>query len=156
MHEGITRREFCSAIGASSIALGTRRFVKTRTPPRKPNIDHLICDDLGWGNGLRSRGFEILQVLPTLTDNACPLIRNRAVHPEVPFFFYFALPSPHCPRVPLPEFEGKSRAGGPQDQLYKLRNDPGEIDNQWLNRPELLQRLTVLLEGCKNSGRSSA
>jgi hypothetical protein len=156
MPEGITRREFCSAIGASSIALGTRRFVKARAPPRKPNIVYLICDDLGWGNGLRAPGFEIPQVLPTLTDKACSLIRNRAAHPEVPFFFYFALPSPHYPWVPLPEFEGKSRAGGPQGQLYNLRNDPGETDNQWLNRPELVQRLTVLLEGCKNSGRSSA
>jgi len=47
-------------------------------------------------------------------------------------------------------------AQGSQGQLYNLRNDPGETDSQWLNKPELAHRLTALLEDHKNSGTSAA
>lgn len=64
-----------------------------------------------WRPGLRAPGFEFPQVLPTLTHKAEDILHRRAEHKEQPFFLYFALPSPHTPWVPLPEYHGKSGAG---------------------------------------------
>jgi arylsulfatase A len=44
--------------------------------------------------------------------------------------------------------------GGPQGQLYNLDDDPEEKDNLWLKKPEVVKRLTDLLEKVKADGRS--
>ena len=64
-----------------------------------------------WRAGLRAPHFEFPQVLPTLTDKAVAILHERALQRERPFFLYFAMPSPHTPWVPLPEYRGKSGAG---------------------------------------------
>jgi arylsulfatase A-like enzyme len=64
-----------------------------------------------WRPGLRAPHFEFPQVLPTLTDKAVEILREREHHKEQPFFLYFAMPSPHTPWVPLGEYRGKSGAG---------------------------------------------
>lgn len=46
------------------------------------------------------------------------------------------------------------KPGGPQGQLYNLESDPGERDNLWLKRPELVKRLTALLDQYKTRGHS--
>ena len=56
------------------------------------------------------KGWEAVKILPALTENAVRYIESRAKKPQ-PFFFYFALTSPHYPVVPAPEFMGKSKAG---------------------------------------------
>ncbi|MDE1163365.1 MAG: arylsulfatase [Acidobacteriaceae bacterium] len=91
-----------------------------------------------WRAGMRAEHFEIPQVLPTLTAKACTLVEQRAKQPE-PFFLYFALPSPHTPWVPLPEYKGKSRAGDYGDyvvevdamigKLLKTLDDAGLTEN---------------------------
>jgi arylsulfatase A-like enzyme len=48
----------------------------------------------------------------------------------------------------------KPQKGGPQGQLYNLDEDPGEKNNLWLKRPEIVKRLTKLLERYKSEGRS--
>ncbi len=48
----------------------------------------------------------------------------------------------------------KPKPGGPQGQLYDLQDDPGEQKNLWLERPEIVERLTVLLERYKQQGYS--
>ncbi len=53
---------------------------------------------------------------------------------------------------------GWSSKGLPEDpegQLYNLENDPGEMDNQYTQRPEMVRRLTQLLDRYKKKGRSS-
>ena len=60
---------------------------------------------------MRAPHFEFPQVLPTLTDKAVEILREREHHKEQPFFLYFAMPSPHTPWVPLGEYRGKSGAG---------------------------------------------
>jgi arylsulfatase A-like enzyme len=55
-------------------------------------------------------GFDFDQVTPTFTGKAVDIINRQAKKAE-PFFLYFALPSPHTPWLPLPEYRGKSRAG---------------------------------------------
>jgi arylsulfatase A len=73
-----------------------------------------------WRSGLRAKDFEIPKVLPTLTDKAVEIIRERASITNEPFFLYFALPSPHTPWVPLPEFQGKSKAGDYGDYVVEV------------------------------------
>jgi len=46
--------------------------------------------------------------------------------------------------------------GGPQGQLYHMDDDPAETANLWSDRPEVVERLTAVLEGCQASGRSRA
>jgi arylsulfatase A-like enzyme len=73
-----------------------------------------------WRAGLRAPDFKIPEVLPTLTDKAVEVLRERAQHREQPFFLYFALPSPHTPWVPLPEYHGKSGAGDYGDYVAEV------------------------------------
>jgi hypothetical protein len=44
--------------------------------------------------------------------------------------------------------------GGPQGQLYNLAADPKEENNLWLARPDVVARLTALLEKYKTEGHS--
>jgi len=53
----------------------------------------------------------------------------------------------------LPRDE-KPKEGGPQGQLYNLDDDPQEKTNLWLEKPEVVKRLTMLLEKHKTDGRS--
>ena len=48
----------------------------------------------------------------------------------------------------------KPTSGGPRGQLYNLADDPGETTNLWSEQPEIVERLTTLLEGYKQTGRS--
>lgn len=73
-----------------------------------------------WRAGLRAPDFQFAQVLPTLTDKTVEVLRARAKSPEQPFFLYFALPSPHTPWVPLPEYHNKSRAGDYGDYVAEV------------------------------------
>src|SRR5690606_10105341 len=43
-------------------------------------------------------------------------------------------------------------AEGPKGQLYDLATDPSEANNLWLDRPEIVERLTAQLEKRKQSG----
>jgi arylsulfatase A-like enzyme len=80
-----------------------------------------------WRAGLRAPHFEIPQVLPTLTQKAVDVIHERASKPQEPFFLYFALPSPHTPWVPLPEYHGKSKAGDYGDYVVEVDTMIGRI-----------------------------
>ncbi len=44
--------------------------------------------------------------------------------------------------------------GGPRGQLYHLGNDPAESRNLWLDEPEIVERLTALLNRYQRAGRS--
>jgi len=46
------------------------------------------------------------------------------------------------------------KAGEAQGQLYNLDDDPEEKDNLWLQKPEVVKRLTALLEKYKAERRS--
>ena len=48
----------------------------------------------------------------------------------------------------------KPSAGGPRGQLYHLTDDPGETANLWSEQPQIVDRLTKLLQRYKNQGRS--
>lgn len=60
-----------------------------------------------WRKGPTSPDFDHEDVLPNLTRRAVKYIKEQ-VKNEKPFFLYLALPSPHTPVLPTPEFKGKS------------------------------------------------
>jgi arylsulfatase A-like enzyme len=51
-------------------------------------------------------------------------------------------------------WDGKGSPNDPPGQLYDMENDPGEMDNLYTKRPEIVERLTALLEKYKKDGRS--
>jgi arylsulfatase A len=92
-----------------------------------------------WRPGPIAPHFVMDQVLPTITDKAVSIIHDRAAKPDQPFFLYVALPSPHTPWLPLPEYQGKSKAGKYGDyvaevdemlgRVMRALKETGEIDN---------------------------
>jgi arylsulfatase A len=46
------------------------------------------------------------------------------------------------------------RPGGARGELYNLEEDPEEKNNRWSQEPEVVRRLTALLEKIKDDGRS--
>lgn len=46
------------------------------------------------------------------------------------------------------------KPGGPRGQLYNIARDPAEKENLWLKHPEIVARLTALLEKYQREGRS--
>jgi arylsulfatase A-like enzyme len=79
-----------------------------------------------WRGGDMMPGFDFPQVVPTLTDKAVDIVNHRAKEKN-PFFLYFALPSPHNPWLPLPEYKGKSRAGDYGDYVYETDAMVGKV-----------------------------
>ena len=64
-------------------------------------------------------GFKHVEVLPTMVKKAEEYIEK---HAGQPFFLYLALPSPHSPILPSPEFAGKSKAGQYGDYVMETDN----------------------------------
>lgn len=50
---------------------------------------------------------------------------------------------------------GKPEPGGPEGQLYDMEVDIAEQRNLWLERPDVVKKLTGLLEKYQNEGRSA-
>src|SRR5882762_5199769 len=80
-----------------------------------------------WRGGGIAPGFKIEDVLPTLTERATGIIRERAAKPSQPFFLYLALTAPHTPWVPKPEFQGKSKAGIYGDFVAQVDDTLGRV-----------------------------
>ncbi len=51
--------------------------------------------------------------------------------------------------------EEKPKEGEPAGQLYNLADDPGETKNLYADKPEIVKRLTALLEQYQKKGRSA-
>lgn len=64
-----------------------------------------------WRGGAQAPHFDIDQTLPTLTTKVVDIIKERAAHPQQPFFLYFPMTGPHTPWLATQEFRGKSKAG---------------------------------------------
>lgn len=63
-----------------------------------------------WRAGGLAPGFKHVEVLPTLTARAeQEILTHGESHADQPLFLYLALPAPHTPWVPTPEFAGKSK-----------------------------------------------
>jgi arylsulfatase A-like enzyme len=56
--------------------------------------------------------------------------------------------------IPTPPVEVEPAADGVKGQLYNLADDPHEPYNLWAQRPEIVQRLTKLLDQYKECGHT--
>ena len=54
----------------------------------------------------------------------------------------------------LKQYALPEKAPNAPGQLYNLKSDPGEKDNLYFKRPEIVKRLKRLLESTKKMGRS--
>ena len=77
--------------------------------------------------GPKVKGWNPYEVLPTLTKKTLEWIGKQKE--SVPFFLYFALPSPHAPIIPNDEFDGKSQAGGYGDFMVQTDWVVGQVLN---------------------------
>lgn len=80
-----------------------------------------------WRAGAKAPHFDIPQVLPSLTEKAVSVIEDRSKKKDVPFFLYFALPSPHTPWVALPEYKNTSKAGDYGDYVVEVDAMIGKV-----------------------------
>jgi len=71
-------------------------------------------------------GWDLEQILPTLTRKAVEYIEGRSGG-DKPFFLYFPLTGPHCPIVPTAEFRGRSGAGVYGDFVMQVDDTVGQV-----------------------------
>jgi arylsulfatase A len=92
-----------------------------------------------WREGAIAPHFDIGEVMPTLTQQAVSVVRERTKRREQPFFLYFPMTGPHTPWMPRAPFRGRSRAGDYGDfvaqiddtvrQVLKALDDSGAARN---------------------------
>ncbi|WP_167609230.1 sulfatase family protein [Maribellus sediminis] len=75
-----------------------------------------------WRRGLTSDDFVHERVLPDVTDKTIAFI-DRSAKDNQPFFIYMALPAPHTPILPSPEFQGKSGLDNPYGDFVMMVDD---------------------------------
>jgi len=105
------------------------QLLGTPTATMTPEVGNKTTKEGNWEfrPGPMMKDWEPYDVLPTLTKKAVAWIENQK-HDQ-PFFFYFALPSPHAPIIPNDEFIGKSAAGGYGDFMFQTDWVAGQVLN---------------------------
>ncbi len=77
-------------------------------------------------SGPAAPSFEAVDALPTLTRKAAAYI-DAQKNAKTPFFLYLALPSPHTPIVPSPEWKGRSGISDYADYVMETDWAVGEV-----------------------------
>lgn len=106
-------------------------WVENDRAPVPPTLQ--IAADVGLGGsrgrfyrgGAISPGFEIDQVLPTITSRAQQFIQKQ--NQARPFFLYLPLTAPHTPWAPLKEFQGRARVLSYGDFVAQVDDSVGRI-----------------------------
>ncbi|MCA9241098.1 MAG: arylsulfatase [Planctomycetales bacterium] len=90
--------------------------------PEKPSVTKHFFRD-----GIAAPGFEAIDVLPALTEQATRYVRGEDRHRDKPFFLYLPLTAPHTPIVPTEAWRGKSGLGDYGDFVMQVDNTVGEV-----------------------------
>ena len=78
-----------------------------------------------WREGGIAPDLKLPEVLPRFANEAIDIIRNR--DQQKPLMLYLALPAPHTPWLPSPEFAGKSKAGRYGDFAMMVDAEIGRV-----------------------------
>jgi arylsulfatase A-like enzyme len=76
--------------------------------------------------GKMSKGWQLENILPTLTEKVVSCIRDKSKSDQ-PFFLYIPLTAPHSPIAPSNQFKGSSKAGLYGDFVQQTDWTVGEI-----------------------------
>jgi arylsulfatase A len=79
-----------------------------------------------WRGGPMAPSFDFPEVLPTLTDRAVKIIKERSAKSQ-PYFLYFPLTGPHTPWLPKKEYQGRSKAGIYGDFVNQVDDTLGRV-----------------------------
>lgn len=97
-----------------------------------------------WRKGKKSSDLLFDQVTPRFFEEAeNVIVAHSEKNEEKPLFLYLALPSPHTPWMPLPEFQGKSKAGMYGDFVMQVDAGVGRI-LEALDRAAMTENTLVL------------
>ena len=104
-------------------------YVRDRLPTEPATVEKAFHR-----KGPAAKGFEAVDVLPKITEQAVSFI-NRHARSDKPFFVYFPLNAPHTPIVPTGEWQGKSGINKYADFTMQVDWTVGEVlrtldDNQ--------------------------
>jgi arylsulfatase A len=109
----------------------------------------------------RDAGEDSFNLLPAMRGTARKPIRNAIVHHSNDGVFciregsWKLILGLGSGGFSAPKFV-EPTAAGPKGQLYNLKDDPGETTNLWLQKPEMVRKLSSLLERYQAQGHSRA
>ncbi|MCK0157160.1 arylsulfatase [Cellulophaga sp. F20128] len=99
-------------------------YIENNTFVKTP--DTLKLAGMYGGPGPMTSGWDLTEVMPTITAKSVAYIEEQA-ESDKPFFLYFALTAPHTPIAPTKNFIGKSKAGLYGDFVHEVDWTVGEI-----------------------------
>ncbi len=101
-------------------------------------------------------GEDSYDILPAMTGTARGPVREYTVHDNG--YEQFAIRQGPWKLIPAgqPARIWSTNPGVTPGELYKLEDDPGEEQNLVESHPEIVKRLSALLDKCKREGRSRA
>jgi arylsulfatase A-like enzyme len=85
-----------------------------------------LYDGLYWREGPTGEDFEHSDCTPLFFAKAGDFIKEKAALQE-PYFLYLALPSPHTPIIPSPEFKGRSSINTYADFVIEIDDRTGKL-----------------------------
>jgi len=85
-----------------------------------------LYDGSFWREGPTGEDFEHSDCTPLFFKKAGDFIKEKAAL-DSPYFLYLALPSPHTPIVPGPEFKGRSSINPYADFVIEIDNHTGKL-----------------------------
>ena len=113
----------------ASLDMAPYLFVENDRATEQPSAETAGLNEprgVFWRAGAIGPNFKMEQTLPTITSKAVDFINTRA-RGEKPYFLYLPLTGPHTPWLPLPQFQGKSKAGIYGDFVVQVDNILGQI-----------------------------
>lgn len=139
--DGPTTRGFDSYFGTDVPNFPPYCFIendRTLGLPTVPKPDAMFGQP-----GMMLAGWDLVKILPTLTQRAVAHVEQAAKTPDRPFFLYMPLTSPHTPIAPAPEFKGKSGAGDYGDYVCQTDWTVGQVLDA-IDRSGLAENTLVL------------
>ena len=142
---------------SASLDMVPYTFIENDHVTNLPTLDRDFPMMLGRATGRCRRGpaapgFEVADVLPSLTRKALEYLAGRAAAAKAgsPFFLYLPLNAPHTPIAPTPEWQGRSGLNPYADYVMEVDATVGQVLDA-LDRQGLAENTLVILtsdNGC--------